>query len=200
MSSDRPNVGRSPTPSAPGDLAALVRSRGAPLIEALEAHLPDAAGHAEGTGTYAFAAAAELGFERLQCEAVREAAKLHDVGKVYVPADLVQRPADALSDAERATLDSHHEAGARLARGAGIPELVCAWILHARERFDGRGTDGLVAIQIPVESRIIRAACACDLLLSRDRPAIEGLRDQAGRELDPRVVDALSAVLTRARA
>jgi HD-GYP domain-containing protein (c-di-GMP phosphodiesterase class II) len=194
MSSDRPSGGPSPTP----DLAALIRDRGAPLIEALEAHVPGAAEHAAATGTYAFAAAVELGFERVQCETAREAAKLHDVGHVYLPPELLSKPAEALSDAERSRLHSHHEAGAQLARGAGIPELACAWILHARERFDGRGPDGLVAIQIPLESRLIRAACACDALLAEGRQAVDGLRARGGRELDPRVVEALIAVITRA--
>jgi HD-GYP domain-containing protein (c-di-GMP phosphodiesterase class II) len=186
MSSDRPSGGPSPRPDPPpdtGELAELIRNRGAPLIEALESHLPGAGEHADATGAYAFGAAAELGFARRRCEAVREAARLHEIGKVY-------------------TLESHHEAGSRLARGAGIPEAACAWILHARERFDGRGPGGLVAIQIPLESRVIRAACACDLFRSqpsRDEGAIEDLRGQAGRELDPRVVHALIAILARAQ-
>jgi putative nucleotidyltransferase with HDIG domain len=207
MSSDRPSGDRSSAHSAShGDLAGLVATRGAPLIEALETHVPGAAEHAEATAAYSFAAAVELGFERARCETAREAAKLHDVGRVYVPAELLTKPNEALTETERETIESHHEAGARLVRGAGIPELVCEWILHARERFDGRGPDGMVAVQIPVESRIIRAACTCDRLLSAPeasndhrRFAIEGLRQRAGHELDPRMVDALIAVLTRAQ-
>jgi HD-GYP domain-containing protein (c-di-GMP phosphodiesterase class II) len=187
--------------------AARVRVRGFALLDALERHVAGAAEHANATGAYAFATAVALGGGREQAELVREAARLHDVGRVYVPAEVLTAAPDALSDEQRAQLGAHHEAGASLARGAGIPEEVCGWILNARERFDGAGPAGLEGEAIPAEARIIRAACACDRLLSwhasggRGDPATaaaEALRGASGRELDPRVVDALVGVLARA--
>jgi HD-GYP domain-containing protein (c-di-GMP phosphodiesterase class II) len=197
MSLARPNDAPSPAPEE-GDgadsefsRAALVRLRGASLLDALEAQVPSSREHAEATASYAFCAAVELGHERSRCELVRETAALHDVGKLY-------------------GADGDHEAGRDLARGAGVPDEVCDWLLHARERFDGQGPQRLAGEEIPLESRIVRAACACDSLLAspssgasadeRRRRSVEQLRRMAGAELDPRVCAALVLAIDRAGA
>jgi HD-GYP domain-containing protein (c-di-GMP phosphodiesterase class II) len=206
MSSDPPSDARSAASAEPG-LAAEVRLRGQPLIEALEKHLPGAREHANGTGSYAFIAAAGLGFDRAHAELVREAARLHDVGKVYVPAEVLGRPEAELSPDQAAQVANRFEAGATLARGAGIPETVCVWLLRLREHFDGTGPTGIGGEAIPVESRIIKAACVCDSAMSdpavvsnpadRAETAFERLGTVTGTELDPRVVDALGSVISR---
>jgi HD-GYP domain-containing protein (c-di-GMP phosphodiesterase class II) len=200
MSSDPPSG--APSPPREGNRASVVAERGAPLLEALEGHLPGARRHADSTAAYAFAAAVELDFERPSAETIREAARLHDVGLVYVPASILARAADGLDEAERALLDAHLEAAYRLCRGAGIDESVCGWILRTRERYDGTGPDHLRASEIPIEARIIRTACAGDLLLERagPEPTLHALRAAAGGELDPLVSDAVIAVLERATA
>jgi HD-GYP domain-containing protein (c-di-GMP phosphodiesterase class II) len=139
MSSDRPNV----APSSPAEpaLEALLRERGAPLLEALERHLPGAREHADGTASYAFVAAVAIGFDRTQCGVAREAARLHEIGLVYVPLETLLRPDSARDDADKAAVESHFEAGYRLARGAGLPDVACGWLLRARERFDGGGPE-----------------------------------------------------------
>ena len=219
MSSPPPSVGPSALPDGPGtgalagggsSLAWLARSRGGPLIDALEEHLPGALDHANGSGAYAFACAIELGCDRERAELTREVARLHDIGLIYVPRELAEGDRDALADDERAELDAHHEAGFRLARGAGVPDRVCEAILKARERFDGAGPEGTGGDAIPLEARIARAACACHLALSakpseersgdRRVAAIADLRARAGGELDPRIVDALVPVLERVAA
>ena len=231
MSSDRPSDAPSPgpesvqpqapaaaaTPQAPDatssefSLASLVRLRGAPLLQALEDHLAGSREHGEATASYAFATAVELRFDRSRSELVREATKLHDVGKLYVPAGLFGEDPASLSDADRAQLDGEFEAAYRIAQGAGIAANVSDWIRRAGRRFDGAGGKGPAGEAIPIESRIIRAACACDRSLARSegsaarenlgerrRKAIAELNRQAGSELDPRVVDALSEALKRA--
>jgi HD-GYP domain-containing protein (c-di-GMP phosphodiesterase class II) len=180
----------------------MVEQHGAPLLDALEQHLPGARRHADATAAYALATAAELGFERDRADSIREAARLHDVGLVYVPAVVLARPAESLSDQERSTLDSHLEAAYRLCRGSGIPEQVCGWILRTRERYDGRGPEGLRGMAVPIEARIIRTACAADLLLARagGEGTVDALRAAEGSELDPVVTDAVVAVVERAGA
>jgi HD-GYP domain-containing protein (c-di-GMP phosphodiesterase class II) len=213
MSSDRPSESRSSGADLPATdpaLADLVRRRGEPLLEALEAHLPGANEHAEATGSYAFATAVALGLGRAGAELCRETAKLHDIGMLYVTRTTAQAPFETLTEAQRAEFDAHYEAGARLALGAGIPDDVSGWLLQIRERYDGAGPDGIRGDAIPVAARIARAACACDTLLAspyggetldeRRRDAIERLRAAAGRELDPGVAEALVEMLGRAQA
>jgi HD-GYP domain-containing protein (c-di-GMP phosphodiesterase class II) len=228
MSSDPPSGARSSGPEPDGPpagaevhgpddanlelgLAARVKARGSELLEALERHLPSSRDHADGTAAYAFAAAVELELERDHAEAVREAARLHEVGNVYVPAAVLAKPPGELTPEDRALLDSQFASGAELARGAGIPDQACEWIGVIRERFDGSGPAGLAGERIPIESRIVRVGCACDTALAapapggaspdeRRRMAVHALRAAAGSELDPRVTAALAAMLERAAA
>jgi HD-GYP domain-containing protein (c-di-GMP phosphodiesterase class II) len=219
MSLDPPSGARSPAPEAesagrgPADgraelaLVPLVRSRGAALIDALEAHFPGSREQAEAASTYAFAAAVELEMPRAAAELTREAAKLHDVGRVYVPAEILAKPAWSRSREEAAEVETHHEKGAQLALGAGIPERVCEWIRMGAERYDGGGPNGVRGEAIPLQARISRAAYAAYGALTaeiaeppggRSRRPADALQGSAGRELDPRVVDALARVLERA--
>ena len=125
---------------------------------------------------------------------------------VYLPTALLARPRDRLSAAEAALVASHPAYGARLAAGAAIPNPAREWIGTAGERFDGAGALGLAGDEIPLEARIIRVACACDSLLatlpgpgrSRAQVAIGELRAAGGSDLDPRVVEAASAIVGRA--
>jgi HD-GYP domain-containing protein (c-di-GMP phosphodiesterase class II) len=193
-------------PDAEPAWAELARARGETLLDGLERHLPGSRRHADGTASYALAIAVELGADRASAELMREAARLHDVGKVYIPAAILARRREELGSQELALLDSHPAYGATLAIGAGVPERACEWIAASGERFDGSGVRGLAGERIPVEARIMRVACTCDALLSR-RPATARalpwmasaeLRAAAGRELDPRAVEAMAAVLERA--
>jgi HD-GYP domain-containing protein (c-di-GMP phosphodiesterase class II) len=220
MSSDPPSGARSSeleqaaAPAQPGsglepNLANRVTERGLELLDALERHLPGSVAHADGTAAYAFAAAAEMGLERDHAEAVREAARLHEVGNVYVPATVLAKPPGERTADDRALLNPRFASGAELARGAGVPDQACAWIGAVGERFDGSGPAGLAGEQIPIESRIVRVACACATALAapgpagaspaeRQRMAIRALRAAAASELDPRVTAALVAMLERA--
>ncbi len=192
MSSAHPNAAPSLGPSAE-------REGGKFLLWALDERLPGAREHADATASYAFATAAELGIERDGCLLVREAARLHEVGKLYVPEPLLRRPRAQLTPQQLQRIESHAAAGARLARGAGVPEAACEWILGAGERFDsGAG--------LALPARIIAAACAYDTLLRRRsqaggaarRWALIGVIEEAGRNLDPMAVDGLARVVERA--
>lgn len=210
MTSGRPNDDRSPEAATPEhELASLLRLRGGPLVEALELHLPGARAHAEATASYSFVAAVGLGFDRGRSEVAREASMLHEVGLIYVPAEVAAKPAGERDEAEARAWAEHYEAGYRLARGAGVPEHVCGWILRARERFDGTGPEQLDGERIPIESRLMRAACACQTELAQATsagapepvgPTIEALAGSSGSELDPRVVAALTGILQRSAA
>jgi HD-GYP domain-containing protein (c-di-GMP phosphodiesterase class II) len=191
---------------APGE-AQDTLVRGEPLLDGLEQHVPGSRRHADAVAAYSFALAVEIGLERTDCELIREAARLHEVGKLYLPQWLLAEPPGELSDSERAQVDAQEELGHRVALGAGISEEVCAWILHSRERFDGTGPGGLGGEAIPLASRIIRTTCSYETLLyqqptdAAEQPqdaAIAWLRAAGGDELDPALVEALARVVTRA--
>lgn len=212
MSLPHPNDAPSPEPAegVNADVAALTRERGAPLLEGLEERIPGSREHADGTASWALAIAVELGLEPERCLAVREAARLHEIGNLYTDAELLAKLPDQLSDDDARRVEAHAEAGGRLAEGAGVPSAPCIWIRHSRERFDGSGVpDGLYGGAIPIESRIIRAACAFETSLHRiehapERPkrpsstALAELQAAAGTELDPATVEALVRILARA--
>lgn len=206
MTSPRPSGAPSAATddSAQAELIALLRVQGGPLLEALEAHAPGARDAAEGAAAYAFAVAVDLGMDRWGAELAREATKLHQVGRLYIPAEVLAKPPQERTGEEEAQLSDSHSAGAQLARGAGLPERVCEWIRLGAERWDGGGPDGLGGEEIPLHSRISRGAHACYAALAESRsgeggpPPAERLSEAAGHELDPAVAAALRTVLARA--
>ena len=143
---------------------------------------------------------------RLDTKSLRDlayAAELHDIGKVGVP-DTVLRKAGALTDTEWEVVRSHSTWGADLIERIPGLERVATIVLHHHERYDGRGyPDGLEGEAIPLESRILSVADAF-VAMTEDRPyrralsaeaAGRELRDHAGRQFDPEVVQALTAEL-----
>ncbi len=201
--SDAPSPAAEPTEPEHASDEELIRERGADLLAALEARLPGSTAHAELTASWALAISAELGISRATSLALRETARLHGIGLLYVDADLAARSEAGLGDDELRTLDSQAEHAARLAAGAGLPAAPCVWLEHWRERFEGGGPNRLYGGAIPLESRIIRAACAYSLELEAGDPdpdaALERLGEQADRALDPATIGAIAFVLDRGR-
>ena len=131
------------------------------------------------------------------------AALLHDIGKIGVPEAILCKPS-RLDAEEKAIMDEHvtrgYEALVKIPRLKRISELV----LRHHEWWDGRGYPGkLAGEEIPLESRIIAVVDAYDAMTS-DRPyragmsqeiAVERLREAAGTQFDPFVVDCFAACL-----
>jgi HD-GYP domain-containing protein (c-di-GMP phosphodiesterase class II) len=127
------------------------------------------------------------------------AARLHDVGKIGVP-DAVLLKDGPLEGAEWEIMRRHPEWGAQLLSRVPGLRRVARIVRHAHERWDGQGyPDRLRFADIPLESRIIFACDAYDAMTS-DRPyraalrpwiAVSELREGAGGQFDPDVVDVL---------
>ena len=134
---------------------------------------------------------------------LRLAAALHDVGKIGIPKEILHK-AGPLNDAEWVVMRRHPEIGARILEGVpGARDLRLA-ILHEHEHWDGSGyPDGLAGPAIPLMSRIV-LACDAFHAMTSDRPyrkalpraeAIRRLREAAGVQFDPTVVDAVVAAV-----
>lgn len=139
-------------------------------------------------------------------ETLRVAAYLHDIGKVEVSADVLQKAA-SLTAEERAEIERHVDYGEHLLqRLGGLLERVVPLVLYHHERWDGRGYKGLVGNQIPLGARIIAVCDTYDAIVA-DRPyrssrsheeAMRILRDGRDHQFDRRVVDAFVFIFDNA--
>ena len=154
-------------------------------------------GHCERVADYTCAIAREMGFDEQTLFWLRVGALLHDVGKIVVPSDILNKAAP-LSAAERALIERHAAAGADLLKGVEFAGDVLPMIRHHHERYDGAGyPDRLAGDSIPLSARIL---CVADIFdaLTTDRPyrkgftreqALEAMRADRGRVFDPDILD-----------
>jgi putative nucleotidyltransferase with HDIG domain len=173
------------------------------LLAALEARDGYSGDHSRCVVELAVEVARGLQLEKEGIAAVEQCALLHDVGKMAVPDSILRKPGP-LDATEREAMRRHAEVGARMVESLeGLARLAPA-IRAVHERWDGEGyPDGLRGEQIPLSSRAVHA-CDAWHAMSSDRPyrealtkgdAIEELRQNAGRQFDPRVVRTLAEVL-----
>lgn len=183
-------------PESPAAEASLSRLRGLPLLTALGERMPGAEVRAEIAARLAEALCPRLEGAGGEGPLIVEAARLQEVGKLYVDAGLLGRPAAELTPKQRAELAAHFEHGRALAFGAGVSETICDWILRAREHWDGSGPEGLAAEQIPLGARVV-AVTRTYLDGGAGVEGVSALIEAAGSGLDPAVA-ATAAELTAA--
>jgi response regulator RpfG family c-di-GMP phosphodiesterase len=173
------------------------------LAETIESRDPFLRGHARRVAYYASLLAHRLELSQEETEHVRISAFFHDLGKIGVPGELLQRPG-ALSPAERGQVERHTEIGARLIAPLDVPAQVRAGVRHHHEWWDGTGyPDGLAGQQIPLAARIVAVADAFDAMSSDrpyrralERPLVEAeLRQFSGSQFDPALVKEFAAIL-----
>jgi putative nucleotidyltransferase with HDIG domain len=174
------------------------------LAETVDIRDQGSAVHSHAVGRYAEQIARELGLPVTASDRVRLAGILHDVGKVGVPASVLQKPGP-LDEGEWELVRSHPELGARLIDDPGL-EDVREWVLAHQERPDGKGYPrGLRGDTIPLEARIIGVADAYESMTS-ERPyrsalshaaAQTELAECSGTQFDQRIVQAFTRVLER---
>jgi PAS domain S-box-containing protein len=174
------------------------------LALAAEYHDDDTSRHTERVGVTAAGIAAKLGLDAEQVRLVREAAPLHDVGKLAIPDTILLKPGK-LTDEEYEVMKTHAELGARLLSGSSSRELRMAAIIAEthHERWDGTGYPAALAREaIPLVGRIVAVADVFDAL-THNRPykrawpvekALAEMRRAGGSQFDPRVVAAFLAL------
>ncbi|HEY6781091.1 MAG TPA: diguanylate cyclase [Thermoleophilaceae bacterium] len=179
------------------------RTAVAALAAAIDARDNYTCSHSEDVVGLAREVARRLGLSPTEVSKVRDGAMLHDVGKVAIPNEILYKPGP-LTDAEWEVMRQHPEIGESILRRTSELAPIAPLVRHEHERWDGEGyPDGLVGDSIPIGSRIIFACDAYNAMItarpyrepmSEDAAHAE-LRHGAGSQFDPRVVEALLAVL-----
>lgn len=153
-------------------------------------------GHCERVAFFACVLANSAGFNARSLFWFRIGALLHDIGKIIVPTDVLNKPGK-LTDEEWAIIKRHPEAGLELVAGIDFPGDIRAIIRNHHERWDGSGyPDGLAGEKIPLAARILCVADVYDALTST-RSYRSGLSHahaaaimRASRgQFDPRLLD-----------
>lgn len=167
-------------------------------------HDDDSSQHAQRVGVAAARIAEALELDERFVATIRDAAPLHDIGKVGISRRILLKP-DKLTPAEWMHMMRHVEIGPRILASARSPVLRMASEIAGthHERWDGNGyVAGLLGAEIPLAGRITALADVWDTL-THDRPykaawdeerALAEITAQAGAQFDPRVVDAFHAI------
>lgn len=181
----------------------------ASLAAAIEAKDPTTEGHVQRVAQLAVLVGRRLGLDDRRLRLLRYGAMLHDVGKIGVPEGILNKPAGLTAD-EKDLMELHVEIGLRIIRDVEALKEVDPLIRYHQERWDGvrsgvryPGYFGLRGDAIPEGARILAVVDAFDAI-THDRPyrpgrpveiAVEELRRESGRQFDPRIVEALIAVI-----
>jgi HD-GYP domain-containing protein (c-di-GMP phosphodiesterase class II) len=161
--------------------------------------------HSRDVVTLVVEVADKLGLDVRERRDAEFAALLHDIGKIKVPGDIINKPGK-LTDEEWEIMKMHTIEGERLlSQVGGILGNVGRIVRSCHEDWDGTGyPDGLVSDDIPLVARIVRAcdafsAMTTDRSYRKARPvdeAVAELERCSGTDFDPAVVEALAAVVS----
>jgi putative nucleotidyltransferase with HDIG domain len=172
------------------------------LTVTVETRDPYTAGHENRVSDLARSIATKLGLPRDTIEAIRMSALVHDLGKIYVPAEILNKPGK-LRDAELNLIRMHSEIGYEILRTIEFPWPIADIVHQHHERIDGSGyPKGLRDGDIQLEARIIAVADVVEAMASH-RPyrvalgiekAIEEIKKYRGKTYDAEVVDACVAL------
>lgn len=173
------------------------------LALAIDAKDQTTQSHIRRVQMYAAALAQRFGMTDKEIQGVKTAALLHDIGKLAVPDHILSKPGSLTQD-EFQKIRVHPQVGAEIISAVPFPYPVAPLILSHHERWDGKGyPQGLKGEEIPLGARILSVVDSFDALTS-DRPyrkainrdaALTVMRTEAGRALDPTVVQSFIQIL-----
>lgn len=161
-------------------------------------------GHSQRVGEMSEGVARALHMSDEQCNTIRTAGILHDLGKIAIPDSILLKPGK-LTPEEYEVIKTHPTEGAQILAEHPEQKGVAEIVMHHHERWDGKGyPDGLSGDDIPIGSRIVNACDAFDTITQARvfRPtvktpaeAIAELHDLAGTWYDPQVIRAMEVIV-----
>jgi diguanylate cyclase (GGDEF)-like protein len=175
----------------------------AALLDALTVREPDLPERLRDVAALAHAVGTRLGLRRDELEELDRAARLHDLGKLAVPDEILHKPGP-LDEREWAFVRQHTIVGERILRASPALRSVATVVRASHENWDGSGyPDGLAGDDIPRAARIVRV---CDSYVAMTSPrsyratltpveALDELARLAGTEFDPTLVGVVVAEL-----
>lgn len=167
------------------------------FVQASQARHPETAEHVERIGLYSALLYKKMGYSQQECEVLRQASMLHDLGKMVIP-DSILKKSSALTSDERRAMQRHAFAGYQLLSKYNTPECRLGGIiaLTHHEKWDGSGyPQGLRGTQIPLEGRIVAIADVFDALITKrcyksawnESSVMQYMKENSGTHFDPDV-------------
>jgi PAS domain S-box-containing protein len=168
------------------------------MVKIVETRDPYTAGHQQKVACLATAIAGEMKLEDTRIDQLRMAATIHDIGKLYIPSDILSRPGK-LTDIELGLIKTHCQHSYDIVKGMDFPGVVAQSVLQHHERLDGSGyPNQLKGEDTLLEAKILAVADVVEAMASH-RPyrqalgidkALEEISHNRGKLYDPVVVDA----------
>jgi HD-GYP domain-containing protein (c-di-GMP phosphodiesterase class II) len=163
----------------------------------VETHDPTTAGHQRRVSDLSRTIAGRLGFGPDRTEALRMASSIHDLGKISIPGEILNKPG-RLSETELTLVRTHAQAGYDILSRIDFPWPIAEIVLQHHERLDGSGYPrGLKDGEISAEARVLGVADVVEAMVSHrphrsafsEAEAIAEIQAHRGRLYDPDVVD-----------
>jgi PAS domain S-box-containing protein/putative nucleotidyltransferase with HDIG domain len=173
------------------------------LATAVEKRDPYTAGHQKKVADLAAAVATRMGLSEDQVSGIHMAGLIHDIGKIYVPAEILSKPTE-LNNIEKMMIQTHPEAGYDVLSAVDFPWPVAETVLQHHERMNGSGYPrGLTGEDISLDARIVAVADVVEAMVSHRpyRPAnarekaLDEIRKNRGVLYDADAADAILKML-----
>ncbi|GEM_PF-3237196 len=187
------------------DLEQAYLSTVSALAAAIDAKDAYTHGHSSRVMEYAVLIAREMGLPEDEIERIKLAGLLHDIGKIGVRESILLKKGK-LTDEEYEEIKKHPVLGANIINQVRFLESVVPYTYYHHERWDGKGyPEGLKGEEIPLGARILAVADTFDAMTSSrsyrkalpDSYALEEIKKNAGKQFDPKVVEAFERVYNK---